>query len=156
MSIPLIRQNDNLYTDYFTRSEQIWIPYDKRISRLCHISKNLYNEANFQIRKEYKDYKHYIGYHDLDNLMKDNENYRKLPVQTAQQVLMQLDENWQRYFENKQKYKTNSEKFIGKPNQPGYLDKDGEFLLIFTDQQVWNINGEIRFPKRFSKHILTI
>jgi putative transposase len=32
-----------------------------------------------------------------------------------------------------------------------YLDKDGEFLLIFTDQQVWNRDGNIIFPKRFSK-----
>jgi putative transposase len=158
MSIPIIYRDENISSipndlrkEYFERSEQIWIKYDKRISKLCHISKNLYNAANFQVRKEYKEYKHYMGYHDLNNLMKDNENYRKLPAQTAQQVLMQLDENWQRYFENKQEYKINPEKFTGKPNQPGYLEKDGEFLLIFTDQQVWNNDGDIRFPKKVSK-----
>lgn len=154
MTIPLIYQDNNvnndLHTDYFERSEQIWIKYDKRISKLCHISKNLYNTANFRIRQEYEEYKHYMGYYALDNLMKDDENYKKLPVQTAQQVLMILDENWQRYLENKQKHKINPEKFTGKPRKPGYLEKDGEFVLVFTDQQVWNINGDIRFPKRIS------
>lgn len=154
MTIPLIYQDNNvnndLHTDYFERSEQIWIKYDKRISKLCHISKNLYNVANFRIRQEYDEYKHYMGYLALDNLMKDNENYKKLPAQVAQQVLMILDENWQRYFENKQKYRINPEKFTGKPRKPGYLEKDGEFVLVFTDQQVWNINGNIRFPKRIS------
>lgn len=113
MTIPLIYQDDNfnnnLRTDYFERSEQIWIKYDKRISKLCHISKNLYNIANFRVRQEYDEYKHYMGYHALDNLMKDDENYKKLPAQTAQQVLMILDDNWQRYFENKQKYIINPE-----------------------------------------------
>lgn len=157
MTIPLIYQdkqynnvNNDLHTDYFVRSEQVWIKYDKRISALCHISKNLYNAANFQVRKEYKEYKHYMGYSTLDHLMKDNDNYRKLPANTAQQVLMILDENWKGYFEGKKEYWANPERFTGKPNQPGYLDKNGEFLLIFTDQQVWNINGEIKFPKRIS------
>jgi putative transposase len=157
MSTPIIYRDNNinnipndLRKEYFERSEQIWIKYDKRISKLCHISKNLYNEANFQVRKEYDEYKHYMEYSTLDNLMKDNKNYRKLPAQTAQQVLKQLDENWKRYFENKQEYKINPGKFTGKPNKPGYLDKDGEFLLIFTDQQVWNVDGDIRFPKKVS------
>jgi len=46
----------------------------------------------------------------------------------------------------------NPDKYLGKPGLPGYLGKNGEFPLIFTDQQVRSIeckNGsrKIKFPK---------
>ncbi len=37
----------------FLRAEQIWIKGDKNIKELCHLSKNLYNEANYIIRQEF-------------------------------------------------------------------------------------------------------
>jgi hypothetical protein len=31
-----------------TRTEQIWLPPNEKISELCHYSKNLWNEANYK------------------------------------------------------------------------------------------------------------
>ncbi len=34
-----------------TRTEQIWIKANKTLSSLCYLSKNLYDEGNYQIRQ---------------------------------------------------------------------------------------------------------
>ena len=38
---------------YLLRTERIQLKPNKKISYLCHLSKNLYNEANFLIRQTY-------------------------------------------------------------------------------------------------------
>ncbi len=44
-----------------TRTEQIWIKPNKPLSSLCHLSKNLYNEGNYQLRQElFKNFSIYI------------------------------------------------------------------------------------------------
>ncbi len=50
MTIPLIYQEE---TDYVPRTEQIWIRPNEIVSGYCHISKNLYNEANYIVRQEF-------------------------------------------------------------------------------------------------------
>ena len=70
------------------RTEQIRIKPDGNISSLCHLSKNLYNEANYLIRQEFFKTGRGIRYYELDKELKDSENYKSLPAQTAQQILM--------------------------------------------------------------------
>ncbi len=151
MSIPLMYQEE---IDYVPRTEQIWIKYNDTLSHLCHISKNLYNEANYIVRQEFiKSYKtsetgNYLNYPIIDYMLKDkSKNYLSLPAQTAQQILKILDRNWKSFFESIKDWKINPNKYLGMPKLPGYLKKDGEFLLVFTDQQVRNIDGKIKFPK---------
>lgn len=155
--IPLIYQED---TDYLPRTEQIWVKHNEALSRLCHISKNLYNEANYIIRQEFarKDKEgnncgSYLPSNIIDYLINNkSENYRKLPAKTAQQILKILDRNWKSFFGAMKEWKIHPEKFLGRPGLPGYLKKDGEFVLYFTDQQVRIIennsgNSTIKFPK---------
>lgn len=152
MSIPLIYQEES---DYLLRTEQIWIKPNDIVNQLCHIAKNLYNEANYIIRQEFiRSCKKtgtgsYLNYEIIDHLIKDkSENYRKLPAQTAQHVLMILDRNWKSFFEAIKDWKIHPEKYLGKPGLPGYLRKDGEFVLYFTVQQVGVKNsGRVYFPK---------
>ena len=156
MSIPLIYQEE---TDYVPRTEQIWIKHNDIVSEYCHISKNLYNEANYIIRQEFiRSYKssgtgNYLNYPIIDYLIKSkSDNYQSLPSQTAQQILKILDRNWKSFFEAIKDWKINPEKYLGRPKLPGYLKKDGEFVLYFTDQQVRTIeckngNRNIKFPK---------
>ena len=63
--------------------------YYKLLKSFCHASKNLYNFANFQIRKEYFKNKKIISYAKLDKMMKlkgFDFDYRAMPTsQTAQQ-----------------------------------------------------------------------
>jgi len=151
MSIPLMYREE---TDYLPRTEQIWIKYNDTLSKLCHYSKNLYNEANYIVRQEFiKSYKssgtgNYLNYSIIDYLIKDkSKNYQSLPAQTAQQILKILDRNWKSFFEAIKDWKVNPDKYLGRPKLPGYLKKDGEFLLVFTDQQVKVIDGKIKFPR---------
>ena len=164
MVIPLIYQEE---TDYLPRTEQIWIKPNDQLSNLCHISKNLYNEANYIIRQEFiKSYKYtgtgnYLNYNIIDYLIKDkSKNYRLLPAQTAQQVLKILDRNWKSFFDAIKDWKANPDKYLGRPKLSGYLKKDGEFVLYFTDQQVRidSNTGKIIFPKAmyFLRGIKTI
>jgi Probable transposase. len=81
------------------RTEQIWMRPDENISSLCHLSKNLYNEANYLIRQEFFENGRWIRYNELNKELKDSGNYKSLPAQTAQQILMLLDKSWKSFFE---------------------------------------------------------
>jgi putative transposase len=44
-------------------------------------------------------------------------------------------------------YAKHPEKYFGKPGIPGYKEKNGEFTLIFTNQQVSIEDGQVLFPE---------
>jgi len=115
-----------------TRTEQIWIKGDEILSNLCHLSKNLYNEANYTIRQELFETGKWIR--DL-SILKESENYKALPAQTAQQILRIVDRNWFSFFGAIKEWKVHPEKFYTKPKIPHYKKKDGEFVVVFTNQQ---------------------
>ena len=115
-----------------TRTEQIWMKGDETIANLCHISKNLYNEANYTIRQEF--FNSGKWKRDL-SLLKESENYKTLPAQTAQQILRIVDRNWKSFFGAIKEWKRHPEKFYSRPQIPHYKKKDGEFMLVFTNQQ---------------------
>ena len=54
MSIPLIYREDVAETFQVKRTERIWIPYNKTISYNSHLSKNLWNQAQYIVNEEYK------------------------------------------------------------------------------------------------------
>ena len=115
-----------------TRTEQIWMEGDEAIANLCHLSKNLYNEGNYAIRQEF--FKSGKWIRDL-SLLKESENYKTLPAQTSQQILRIVDSNWKAFFGAMKKWKIHPEKFYSRPQIPHYKKKDGEFILVFTNQQ---------------------
>ena len=129
------------------RTEQIWIKGDENIQNLYHISKNLFNEANYIVRHEFFKTKRWIRYNELYKLLKESENYRALPAQTAQQILRVLDSIWKSFFNAMDEWREHPEKFNGRPRPPKYKKKDGVFMLIFTNQQVKVKEGELIFPK---------
>jgi len=129
------------------RTEQIWIKGDEKLQKLCHISKNLYNEANYIVRQEFFKTGKRIGYNKLNKLLKKSENYRALPAQTAQQILRALDRNWKSFFNAMKEWREHPEKFNERPRPPKYKKKDGVFMLILTNQQVKVKEGELIFPK---------
>ena len=166
MSIPLIYQDiclEDIYyptsTKEIIRTEQIWIEQTDILQSLCHISKNLWNEANYIVRQLFteKDKNgnrigQYMKYSDLDYIIKNkSENYKKLNGATSQQILKILDRSWKSFFEAIKDWKLNPSKYLGRPKLPGYKKKDGEFLLVFTNQQVKIKNGYLTFPKKLKE-----
>ena len=137
------------------RTEQIWVQQHKTLSRFCHLSKNLFNEGNFIIRQELFKNKKWIHYKELYHEIKTSSNYKLLPSQTAQQVLKILDRSWKAFFSAIKAWQNDKSKFKGKPNPPGYKPKNGEFMLIFTNQQVKLKDKILKFPKKVGFELKT-
>ncbi|MBQ4400749.1 MAG: hypothetical protein II832_01125, partial [Synergistaceae bacterium] len=71
----------------------------RNIKKLCHIAKNLANEAIYNVRQCYFREKRYLNYYENWKLLKDNSvNYRKLQTHIAQQVIQQVDGMFQSFF----------------------------------------------------------
>ncbi len=132
------------------RTEQIWLKPNKWLSYLCHISKNLYNEAIYIIRQEFIKTGKWISYSSLCHLLKTSENFKILPSGTAQQILILVEKAWKSFFKAMKEFKKHPEKFRGKPSIPGYKPKDGEFMLLFTNQQIKIKNRNIQLPKKIN------
>ena len=135
------------------RTEQIWLKPDKQLSNLCHVSKNLYNESNYMIRQEFIHNGKYIFYGDLYPEKRASENAIQLPAQTVQQILRNLDKNWKSFFKSIKEWKKHPEKYKAKPGLPKYKNKDGEHMLVFTNQNCKIKEGGIKFPKKCNLNI---
>jgi IS605 OrfB family transposase len=137
------------------RVERIWLKADKNLSSLAHLSKNLYNEANYIIRQEFFRTGKWTRYNELDRTLKESENYKSLPAQTAQQILMLLDKSWKSFFKAVKEWKAHPEKFKERPRLPGYKRKNGEHVLIFTNQQAKLRDGFLILPNKIGLTIKT-
>jgi transposase len=132
-----------------TRTEQIWLKGDKTLGKLCHLSKNLYNEANYIVRQELFKTGKWVRYNKLNKLLKESsENYKALPAQTTQQTLILLDKSWKSFFKAIKVWKVQPEKFKERPQIPGYKKKNGKHILVFTNQQAKLRDGLLIFPKK--------
>ena len=64
------------------------------LDKLCWLSKNLYNQALYQIRQQYNKDKTYLNYFVLNKKLSDTKqvDYTSLPyVQCSQQILRLVD-----------------------------------------------------------------
>ena len=137
------------------RTERIWLKPTAQLKYFCHISKNLYNEGNYQIRQELFKHNKWIRYNSLYHLVKSSSNYKLLPAPTAQQVLKILDRSWKAFFSTIKAWKKDKSKFQARPKPPGYKSKNGEFILVFTNQQVRIQDKILRFPKKIGLKLKT-
>jgi len=58
--------------------------------------------------------------------------------------------NWKSYFKTLKEYKNNYKKFKKKPRIPRYKKKNGETIIIFTNQQCKIKDGYLYFPRRIN------
>lgn len=112
---------------------QFW----QQIDKLCFLSKNLYNYANYQIRQNFIFNQIYLGYNQLYHEVKDTPDYKALPAKVSQQVLRLLDKNWKSFWAANQAYNTNPEKLKARPKLPKYKHKlRGRNILTYTIQAI--------------------
>ena len=126
--------------------------------RLCFLSKNLFNYANYIIRQKFietsklkeqglLDNAIWIRYNELEKEIMKHQDYTSLPNNSSQKVLQILDKNWKGFFESLKSYKRNPDKFLGKPKLPGYKDKTkGRNIVVFTCNQFKRKGNKINFP----------
>ncbi|MCK4526303.1 transposase [candidate division WOR-3 bacterium] len=141
------------------RTEQIWLKPNKTISHLCHLSKNLYNQCNYLIKQTLEKGK-WIRYGDLENILNGkgtnpSKNYKQLPSNTAQHILISLDKSWKSFFKVIREWKIHPDKFYSKPNPPRYKKKNGEHTLFFTNRQCKLRDNILKFPKKVGLQLKT-
>ncbi len=129
-------------------TEQIQVKSSVELSKLCHSAKNLYNLANWYFRQDFFKLNNFLSYYDLDFMLKHKQAYRNLPIQTSQQILKLIIRNWKSFFRAIKEYTEDFRKFKKKPKIPGYKKKNGESIVIFTNQQCRIRNGYLLFPER--------
>ena len=135
------------------RTEQVFIRGNGTVSKMCHISKNLFNQTNYILRNQFFNHNRMSSYKTLakqfaePSALEENNNFQKLPAQTAQWTIKKVKESWTSFFGALRSYKKNPGLFNGVPKPPKYKHKNGEFMLIFTNQQCHIENGILKFPK---------
>ena len=100
----------------------------KNLKYLCHIAKNLKNQAIYNVRQHYFKNKKYLSYNENYKILKNSENYKKLNSNMAQQILKEVDESFKSFFTLLKLAKNGQ--YNGKIKLPNYLDKDGFTTLV--------------------------
>lgn len=114
---------------------------------MCFNSKNLYNYANYIIRQEYIDSKRHIPYKELNSNLKECRQYKDCMSQPANCTLRLLDKNWKSFFNGLKEYEKNANKFLGRPQLPKYLKKNGRYLWMIPNNSCYydKNNNELHF-----------
>ncbi|WP_293165442.1 transposase [Okeania sp. SIO2C9] len=107
------------------------------IDRLCFLSKNLYNYANYLVRQSFIFENNYRHYYDLQKTLSTQPDYQAMPAKVSQQILMILDRNWKTFLAASEVYQQNPSKFNARPRIPGYKNKIiGRNIVVYTTQAI--------------------
>lgn len=118
-------------------------PLYTEVDKLCFLSKNLYNAANYIVRQEFiktikekeaglLEHAIYLNYQEVRRRMLKDENYVALPRKVSNHVLMVLHQNWLGFFASIKSWKVNPDKYTGRPKLPQYKHKtEGRFGLEY-------------------------
>lgn len=120
------------------------------IKELCHVAKNLTNEAIYNIRQYYFDNNEYLSYEKNYKLLKSSDNYKILNSNMAQQILKEVDGSFKSFFNLLRLAKQ------GKYNYkdirlPHYLPKDSFTTLVIGFVRIKDNKLLIPFSNLYKK-----
>jgi putative transposase len=95
----------------------------KEAKSLCFLSNNLFNYANYIIRKKIFKTGEYLNYNAIQKQCQGTPDYTALPAKVSQQVLWRLHESGQVFFAANKEYKQHPDKFKSAPRIPKYKHK---------------------------------
>ena len=101
----------------------------KTIKELCHIAKNLANEAIYNVRQYYFAEGEFLKYEKNYTLLKNSPNYKLLNSNMAQQILKEVDGSFKSFFGLLKLAKQGKYAFKD-CRLPHYLPKDGYTTLV--------------------------
>ena len=101
----------------------------KTLRDLCHIAKNLANQAIYNVRQYYFAEGEYLNYQKNYVLLKNFDNYRTLNSNMAQQILKEVDGSFKSFFGLLKLAKKGRYSFKD-CRLPSYLPKDGYATLV--------------------------
>ena len=122
----------------------------KTIKSLCHIAKNLTNEALYNIRQHYFDTGSYLNYYDNYRLVKNSPNYKMLNSNIAQQIIKEVDGSFKSFFSLLKLAKDG--KYAFKDCRiPHYLPKNGYAALVIGYVRIKNHQLILPYSNAFKK-----
>ena len=137
------------------RVVRIQLPSTKLFEELTFLAKNLYNSATYLVRQTFFETGKILRYYSIWNKMREKEDYKKLGKragsQTPQQLLRMVEATWEGYKAAKKDWRINPEKYLGKPKIPGYLPRNGRFIVVWSKIQVRIREGKVRVVERLMK-----
>jgi len=105
------------------------------IDQAAFASKNLYNQATYQIRQAYIHEGTYLPYAEIFHRVKHLECYQALPRKVSNSILILIDKNWRSFQAALKAWDEHPEKLTGRPRLPGYKPKEkGRNILIYDMQ----------------------
>jgi len=102
------------------------------LKQMCHLSKNMFNVGLYNVRQYFFQERKYLRYEGNYHYAKENENYKELPTDIAQQTLKIVDRSFRSFFKLLQLKQAGG--YQAKVSIPHYLPKDGHFLLTIPMQ----------------------
>ena len=127
----------------------------RTIRELCHVAKNLTNEAIYNVRQYYFTEGEFLKYEKNYTLLKTSSNYKALNSNMAQQILKEVDGSFKSFFgllklAKKGKYAFKDCKL------PYYLPKDGYATLVIGFVRLNGNKLVLPFSNSFKKTHKTI
>jgi len=107
------------------------------IDAAAFASKNLYNQATYQIRQAYIHEGKYLPYAEIYHRVKHLAWYQALPRKVSNSLLILIDKNWRAFRNALKAWYEEPSRFTGKPRLPGYKHKEkGRAILIYDMQAI--------------------
>src|SRR5258708_23155937 len=107
------------------------------IDKAAFASKNLYNQATYQIRQAYIHEGKYLPYAEIYHRVKHLECYQGVPRKVSNAILIIIDKNWRAFRNALKEWYEEPSRFTGKPRIPGYKHKEkGRAILIYDMQAI--------------------
>ena len=127
----------------------------KSLKELCHIAKNLTNEAIYDVRQYYFTEGKFLKYEKNYTLLKNSPNYKALNSNMAQQILKEVDGSFKSFFGLLKLAKQGKYAFKD-CKLPRYLPKDGYTTLVIGFVRLNGNKLILPFSNSFKKTHKTI
>lgn len=119
----------------------------KECDRLCFLSKQLYNHVLWTMKNEYEETSKMSSAFTLYHKIKISEHFKAIPNDVAKEVIFQVRDNWNSFFETMKVWKVNKEYFSNLPKPPKFKKKDGRNVLTIPIRCCRLKGNEIHFNK---------
>lgn len=116
-----------------------------QLREMCFFSNCLYNAALYNIRQQYFNDKTYLTYTKNEPLCKDNENYRLMQSNCAQQTIRVVDQAFKSFFALLELAKVGKYDYK-KIRMPKYRPKGGLFNYIIQGNSISIRDGYLTIP----------
>ena len=127
----------------------------RTIRELCHVAKNLTNEAIYNVRQYYFTEGEFLKYEKNYTLLKTSSNYKALNSNMAQQILKEVDGAFKSFFGLLKLAKQGKYAFKD-CKLPHYLPKDGYATLVIGFVRLNGNKLVLPFSNSFKKTHKTI